>query len=300
MDNNSKLRIFVNYYKENFIFKSDVYQPILISNPHWNGDSEIIKDNVGINIANKNKNYAELSGHYWVWKNFLPKCDTDYIGFCHYRRFLDFNFNTTERFPFKPVLADDFKKIFNQYTQESVLNVIGGFDIVLPYKYQIDTTIYDQFLKYHPKSDLDTALKVLAELYPDYTEDAIAFMKADEFYSCLNFVMKKELVNQYMEWLFNILFALEKQTSWHNYTQYMQVRMPAFIAERFFNIWLNHNLRTRSLKIIETTSFILVGDGYGLGEFNSPQNSILRYMTEFQLYNVKKFKKLLAQNQAKQ
>ena len=41
-----------------------------------------IGDNTGDNISLKNKNYCELSGLYWAWKNL----DADYIGIAHYRR----------------------------------------------------------------------------------------------------------------------------------------------------------------------------------------------------------------------
>ena len=46
-----------------------------------------LRDNTNINISSKNKNYAELTFHYWFWKNYLSKCESKWIGFCHYRKF---------------------------------------------------------------------------------------------------------------------------------------------------------------------------------------------------------------------
>lgn len=287
MEQKTKLKIFPIYYKENFIFKSDVYKPLLISNLNWKGDTDIIKDNTEENIARKNRNYAELSGHYWVWKNFIPKSDSEYIGFCHYRRFLDFGFNNTEKFPFKPILNNDFKKIFDNYTQENILKSIQGYDIVLPYKYPADNNMLQQYLKHHPKKDLDITLQVISELYPDYNEDVQKFMDSYELYSCLNFVIKKELVEEYMEWIFNILFAVERKTNWNRYSDYMQVRMPAFLAERLFNIWLIHQLRTKSLNILETTSWLIVGDDYIQGDYGSPEFFMQRYIAQFQYFSSK-------------
>ena len=46
-----------------------------------------IKDNQGINISNKNKNFGSLSSHFWIWKNvFQNLSKDDWIGVSHYRR----------------------------------------------------------------------------------------------------------------------------------------------------------------------------------------------------------------------
>ena len=42
----------------------------------------------GKNIQNKEKNYSELTFHYWFWKNKLAKFDKNtWIGFSQKRRF---------------------------------------------------------------------------------------------------------------------------------------------------------------------------------------------------------------------
>jgi len=42
----------------------------------------------GKNIQHKEKNYSELTFHYWFWKNRLNKIHKDsWIGFCQKRRF---------------------------------------------------------------------------------------------------------------------------------------------------------------------------------------------------------------------
>jgi len=42
----------------------------------------------GINIQKKEKNYSELTFHYWFWKNKLKSFDSKtWIGFCQKRRF---------------------------------------------------------------------------------------------------------------------------------------------------------------------------------------------------------------------
>lgn len=47
---------------------------------------ESLKDNTGDNISLRNRDYCEMTGVYWAWKNDLS---SDYIGLCHYRRRYD-------------------------------------------------------------------------------------------------------------------------------------------------------------------------------------------------------------------
>lgn len=276
-EKSSKIRIFVGYYKPNFVFESKVFQPLLTSAIDWEEQPDILRDNTGINIAEGNKYYGELSGHYWVWKNFLPTTNVEYIGFCHYRRFLDFNLTKMPDVPFKPMFLGKFKGIFKKYAEEKILKCIKDYDIILPHKLYFEDPIYDQYIKYHPKIELDLALEILYELYPEYKNAAQKVMESERIYLCLNFIMKKELLNEYMEWMFNILTTLEKRSDWTKYVSYMDVRVPAFIAERFFNIWIEHNIEKRDLKLITTSSIYLMGEGYS----ESDPNKYLRLYDAF-------------------
>lgn len=260
-DTPSKVKIFDIYFKPNMIFESKVFQPMLTSSIDW-APGNIIRDNTGINIADRSKHYGELSGHYWIWKNYLPDAKEDYIGFCHYRRFLDFGITKMPDVPFKPVFANEFKYTFKKYTEENILKCIDGYDIILPHKFYFQDPICEQYARYHPKEGLISALNILEEMYPEYADAARDFMNSYELFICLNFIMKKDLLNEYLEWMFNILLELERRSDWSKYVEYLEIRLPAYIAERFFNIWLNHNVKKRNLKILKTSSVYLMGKDY--------------------------------------
>ena len=49
--------------------------------------SNYLSDSSGINIANKNINYGDMTFHYWYWKNRNPKSINKWIGVSQYRRF---------------------------------------------------------------------------------------------------------------------------------------------------------------------------------------------------------------------
>jgi hypothetical protein len=262
MPKETEVKIFVGYYKPNTIFKSDVYQPILTCDTDWNPEG-FIKDNTGINIASQNPYYGELTGHYWVWKNFVPNTKAKYIGFCHYRRFLDFNITPQESLPYEPILEKDFKKKFKQYSEKKIMEIIDGYDLILPEPAFFRSILYTQYMKWHPNNEMNLALNIIRDFYPQYVEITKKVMAVHAMHTCLNFIMKKELFNEYMEWAFGILNKLDEKVDWTKYTDYSEIRTPAFIMERFFNIWLAYNILAKNLKALTTSSFMIVGEEYG-------------------------------------
>lgn len=261
IEKKQRVKIFDIYFKKNTIFASNVYQPILVTGCDWD-DERLLKDNTGENIADKNKNFAELSAHYWVWKNYLPTCEEEYIGFCHYRRFLDFDFNITPKVAFKPIKASEFELFFNKYSEKFILKCIEKYDITIPYKYYFDKSMEEQFCTYHPQQEFSNVKEIILEKYPEYYESFLEFFRGNTIYTCMNFVMKKELVEQYLNWEFDILFEAQKRSNWAEYTTYNTIRMPAYLQERLFNVWLIYQAKEKHAKIKHTTSFFLGGADY--------------------------------------
>jgi len=65
------------------------------------------------------------------------------------------------------------------------------------------------------------------------------------------FVMKKEYLNKYCEWLFDILFELEKRIDISQYDAF-HARVFGRISERLLDIWINtNNLNYDEIKVID-------------------------------------------------
>ena len=78
-----KTQIFVMTHKKFNPPNNPIYIPLQVG-AALNPDLGYMRDDVGDSISALNPYYGELTGMYWLWKNYH---DADLIGICHYRRF---------------------------------------------------------------------------------------------------------------------------------------------------------------------------------------------------------------------
>lgn len=218
------IKIIVATHKKYWMPADDMYIPIQVGAEINNIDLDYLKDNTGDNISEKNKNYCELTGLYWAWKNL----DAEYIGLAHYRR----------HFCIKGAKGDKENKVL---TLEQANELLSKTDILLPNprNYYIETN-YSQYVHAHHAEDLDTTREIIAEMYPDYIEAYDISMKSTIGHRFNMFIMKKDKFNEYCEWLFDILFELEKRLDITEYSAY-DARVFGFVSERLLDVWIMTN-----------------------------------------------------------
>lgn len=180
-------------------------------------------DDTGENISSKNKNYCELTGLYWGWKNL----SYDYLGICHYRRFFSTKF-----------FGNKWDRILTEKQAEKILE---NTNVILPAKrnYIIETN-YTQYIHAHHKADLDTTRQILSEKYPEYIAAFDNYMSKTEGHHFNMFVMRKDILDGYCTWLFDVLFELEKRLDISTYDDYNK-RVFGFVSERLIDTWLDTN-----------------------------------------------------------
>lgn len=189
----------------------DYIVPIQVGKALNNMTIEDTSDDTGDNISLKNKTYCELTALYWMWKNDTSK----YIGLYHYRRMLDIN-------------------------KESILNKLSSNYIILPRKKRFKMSVKNQYIREHSSKDWDVLIEILKEYYPEYYESSKIIFNNNELYRFNMFIMKKNLFDNYCEWLFPLLLRVEgniKNTEKDNY----QIRYIGFMAERLFTLYVLHN-----------------------------------------------------------
>lgn len=193
-------------------------------------DFGYVKDNTGDNISEKNKNYCELTGLYWLWKN----TSDDYVGLIHYRRYFCCSLSS------KKMMSERFVK-----------GRLKKFDIIVPRTYPLYASVEDQYLECGFKKDLDITGDVIKELYPEYYSDYVNVLKGTKIYFCNMFVAGRKVFDGYCKWLFDILFTLERRVDITGYTDFQQ-RIYGFISERLLAVYIIHNkLKAREVHLIK-------------------------------------------------
>lgn len=223
------IKILVATHKPYRMPEDDMYLPVHVG-AEGKVDSEGIpldlgytKDNTGANISSKNANYCELTGLYWAWKNL----DADYIGLAHYRRHFIMNHS-----------KDKWDRVVDRAFVEAKLN---ESDIILPKprNYFIETN-YSQYVHAHHKEDLDTTRCIICEKYPSYISAYDKLMKSTKGHRFNMFIMKRDYFDEYMSWMFDILFELENRLDISDYSD-NDKRVFGFVSERLLDVWINTN-----------------------------------------------------------
>lgn len=184
-------------------------------------DLGYVPDNSGDNISIKNSTYCELTALYWAWRNLRA----DYIGLVHYRR----------HFTASRSAGDKFDRII---TGKQLEKVLDGSDIILPKPrhYFIETN-YTQYAYSHHHEDLDTAKAIIKEKHPEFVKAFDNSMQKTSGHRFNMFIMKYDKFDAYCEWLFDILFELEKRLDISGYSPY-DSRVFGFVGERLLDVWI--------------------------------------------------------------
>jgi hypothetical protein len=229
-----KIKILVCVHKECELPKDDIYLPIQVGKALSDIDLGIQGDDTGDNISEKNKSFCELTALYWAWKNIkMIYPDIEYIGLCHYRRYLALDkwktgrdgICTTEIPDMK-----DYKDILSLYLRK--YQIFFAKRKIYSYNLRIDYSFC------HYSEDYRIIKEIVHELYPEYDTAFTTFFEHNNKISHYNiFVSSYSFFTEYCGWLFTILFEAERRINISNYNEY-QKRVFAFFAERLLNVYV--------------------------------------------------------------
>lgn len=211
------------------------YVNILVNANNIQNDNATYCDNTGNNISSKNPNYCELTALYWIWKNIDDKT----IGLVHYRRFF-----------YNRYFVVNKKKVL---TKDDIKEYLKNYDLIVPQiGYTFKHTVYDMYKEKHDIEDLDKCGEIIKKKYPKYYNSFKKVIYSNHYSQYNMFIGRKELIDRYCEWLFEVFTELEKTIDLDKKDKYNK-RVYGFLSERLFNVWLLENdLKIKQLPVYNT------------------------------------------------
>lgn len=230
----SRLHIFVVSHKLFPEPGQNIYKTIYVGDCPVDAET-CLTDSQGDSIAELNEKINECTALYWIWKNRKD----DYVGLNHYRRFFCNCIGNNE----------------DILTGQTAMHLLEDYDILVAQKiHLVEESLYVHLKNSMQDEAYETGLHIVEQSIwknqPDYMEDFCEVFGKKELYPCNMFITRKEICDQYCEWLFSILIEAARQIDITPYDAYSR-RVIGFFAERLLTVWLNkQKLKIGELPII--------------------------------------------------
>lgn len=174
-------------------------------------EKNTLSDAIGDNISLFNRFYNEMTAIYWAWKNYDKLGNPSAFGVMHYRR----HFILKDRIRISGnylvdmgFTADNLDKLTNQY------DIIHPRFMDIKNKNFIDC-IGEEYCTLggnKMKQAIQLALDIIKERdVTDYGQVSAVLSSQHTGSFCNMFIMKKDLFFEYCDWIFPILFELDKR-----------------------------------------------------------------------------------------
>lgn len=211
---NMKTQIFVMTHKKFNPPKNPIYVPLQVGRA-LNADLGYLGDATGDSISDLNPYYGELTGMYWLWKNYH---EADLIGVCHYRRYF-------------------FGSEGKLMTQEEYETALSDTDVMVSDAIYAPKPYLEYFGEAHHVEDMLLAGEMIQKLFPKDYPAFEAVMQGKKYYFGNLCVMRKELFDAYCSWLFTIFFEMEQYIDVSQYDDYHK-RIFGFLSEELLLVYI--------------------------------------------------------------
>jgi len=244
------------------------YIPVGLGENNFN--NEWLRDNTKQNISNKNKYYGEYTFHYWFWKNMIDEIsDKNWIGFCAYRRYWA-NHNNMKSNELNKIINN---QNFREHVLQDVKNDWSNYETILgesiPFgKIKLSkiiknggiksilrnlnsfiknqTTVKFHFDIFHGNEKIDKAIDLLEM---KERSDFRIFINNQSFNKENMFICRsKKIIKEYYNSVFPWLQRCENIFGF-NLNAWNEIRIYAFLAERYLSYWFNKYTRVKEWPI---------------------------------------------------
>jgi len=234
--------IFLTMYYDKKIVNTnlELFYNIQCGKKESNIDLEMVGDDSGDNISHKNKHWSEITGNYWFYKNFKDLKKYDYVGLNSYRRLFRFKFNRVNPVHFSTL--EEVEGLLHSYSDFQVEKLMKDCDVITPIPYTYKSSIWEICKKNYNENDFLVLRGVVAEKYPDYlSEFDIFFFKNNKMIGHNMFVMRTDDFIDFCDWVFDILFEVERRIDPRYYNSQM-IRVFGYMHELLLHIYIEKNM----------------------------------------------------------
>lgn len=245
--NNINIKIFISCHKKCKLLQNKYIFPIQVGAALASERfSNMFHDDEGENISTLNPMYCELTAQYWAWKNI----DADYYGFMHYRRYFSLNSALLPEDGFGNIVLDNINEENLKMLgldENNIGKIVPQYDVItlIPNKLSglgCSKTVYNHAKNdspYHRIEDMDEIIEIIHKKYPEFDGAVKKYMALSKGYFCNMYILKKEIFQEYSEWLFDILETHRKSKSFYDYSV-DELRVSGFWAERLWGIYFTY------------------------------------------------------------
>ncbi len=258
------IKIYINCEKDCIYPQDDILTPIQVGTATAEETLPMQLDNIGENISNKYFRYQILTSQYWAMKN----TDHDYIGFMNANCYFNFKDNKQEQ---KQAIIQKYlyEESFSAYgiDGKNILEQVSGYDLILPPRTNLKDTIYNTFINKVVftdiisdggyKRDLDFCISYIQKYYPEIYPYAKKYLNQKQNYFHDIFIMKNTYFTQYINFLFDILFAHERECDCSLYG-IKPIQISYELSNCLGGIYIYYLLQANknlSIKYLSTVSF---------------------------------------------
>lgn len=233
-----KIQVYMaKFFKDKSLSRTFIYPEYIINLQVGASQTEVrvaeLLDNVGDNISERNANYSELTGLYWIWKNRILKDNNrnvHYYGLAHYRRLFDLS-------------EDDLLRLQD-----------NDIDVILPYPMPYEPSIEVHHERYLSNEEWGAVLTAIEELQPMYADSMKKILQQGYLYNYNLIIAKGNVLDAYCEWLFPILFRVEELNNFDG--NKVPNRYIGYIGETLETLYFMYH--KKDLKIVHAGCRFLV------------------------------------------
>ena len=233
------LKIYIMAHKDFECYRHNpVYTIVGDDKSHFKNKYElnIIFANQG-KLFNLKRSYSEMAQLYYVYELYKKgTLSSKYIGLNHYRRYFDFADN-----------IPDIEEIFKNY------------DAIIFHSGWTIEGLRGHYCKNHICEKFDEVIDIIKTIKPEYYKSALNTINNEKnVFFCNMFIMKKEDFFKYCEFMFDVLFELDRRNNFKtdedvlNYVKKIfnesseinfQSRLEAYLSERIANIFYYYHFK---------------------------------------------------------